>query len=112
MKTTFSKLDYAHPYLSNVVLGVMHGVCGHVLLDRFPGYFGVVLWSQTTSVLGHVKSLRSILCGPRKSLAFAIKPHAEKKLEVKLKLLLGGSHLIRFVAQLVNLCMFATSELG
>jgi hypothetical protein len=26
VKTTFSKLDYARPYLANVVLGVMHGV--------------------------------------------------------------------------------------
>jgi hypothetical protein len=26
VKTAFSKPDYARPYLSNVVLGVMHGV--------------------------------------------------------------------------------------
>jgi hypothetical protein len=76
--------------------------CSRVLSSRFPGYFGVVVWSQTSSVLGHVTSLRWIRCGPRKSLAFAIKPHAEKKLEVTLKLMLGGSHLTSFMTQLIQ----------
>ena len=105
-----SWIMHAHAFrMSSWALCVVF--CSRVLSNRFPKYFGVVVWSQTPSVLGHVKSLRWIRWGPRKSLAFAIKPHAEKELEVTLKLLLGGSHSTSFMTQLINLWMFAISQL-